>query len=452
MPFLRLPAELLLIILEKCPRTTLCQLLRVNRHIHDLAIRELYATIPRLPLEVSTRCLTSLCFSDLACQLVKKLTINWEDVYLKDEIPNQGLFKAMVRYGTLPAVLNRRLFRDRFALLRTVLGRTTNLTSLTLIVSGRDSQSDIYAADVLSLASFSLTYFKTTFVVGPHVMAFIGHQKVLKELCLTSEARMLEGVALPEGACPRLERFLWTWGAGDQLELAVRVIRSRPMRHVGAVLSARNAMEGVVMISQAAPQLDSAVFTLRDFIPKSFLPHVSCRLPHLIHLKLSLARLPPKETLDGIGEFLLTPFGLRLKSLCLLVRSLRVNLATEQMDDLKYIVTRWVRTCHKHSHGIEITRSSPRAKDYDYMQAIAKRCCKCKGSFVTTKKLAGPNNRLAVVTLTRGLCASSMGTDGRAAQLSSLIFDTETTHPHKIKVRALQFGGAEPVGSEVEAN
>ncbi|KAG9225481.1 hypothetical protein PLEOSDRAFT_1109876 [Pleurotus ostreatus PC15] len=294
MPFLRLPAELLLIILEKCPRTTLCQLLRVNRRIHDLSIRELYATIPQLPLETSTRCLTSLCFSDLACQLVKALTINWEDVYLKDEIPNQGLFKAMVRYGTLPAVLNRRLLRDRFALLRTVLGRTTNLTSLTLIVSGRDSQSDIYAADVLSLASFSLTYFKTTFVVGPHVMAFIGHQKDLKELCLTSEARMLEGVALPEGACPRLERFLWTWGAGDQLELAVRVIKSRPMRHVGAVLSARNAMEGVDMISQAAPQLDSAVFTLRDFMPKDFLPRVSSCLPHLIHLKLSLARLPPK--------------------------------------------------------------------------------------------------------------------------------------------------------------
>ncbi|KAF9492359.1 hypothetical protein BDN71DRAFT_1204940 [Pleurotus eryngii] len=335
MPFIRLPAELLLIILEKCRRATLCQLLRVNRHIHDLAIRELYATIPRLPLEVSTRCLTSLCFSDLASQLVKKLTINWEDVYLKDEIPNQGLFKAMVRYGTLPAVLNRRLFRDRFALLRTVLGRTTNLTSLTLIVSGRDSQSDVYAADVLSLASFSLTYFKTTFVVGPHVTAFIEHQQDLKELCLTSESRMLEGVALPEGACPRLERFSWTWGTGDQLELAVRVIKSRPMRHVGAVLSARNAIEGVDMISQAAPQLDSAVFTLRDFMPKNFLPHVSSRLPHLIHLKLSLARLPPKEILDGIGQFLLTPFGLRLKSLCLLVRSLRVNLATEQMDDLR---------------------------------------------------------------------------------------------------------------------
>ncbi|KAG5219772.1 hypothetical protein IMY05_C4769000300 [Salix suchowensis] len=274
-----------------------------------------------------------LCFSDLASQLVKKLTINWEDVYLKDEIPNQGLFKAMVRYGTLPAVLNRRLFRDRFALLRTVLGRTTNLTSLTLIVSGRDSQSDVYAADVLSLASFSLTYFKTTFVVGPHVTAFIEHQQDLKELCLTSESRMLEGVALPEGACPRLERFSWTWGTGDQLELAVRVIKSRPMRHVGAVLSARNAIEGVDMISQAAPQLDSAVFTLRDFMPKNFLPHVSSRLPHLIHLKLSLARLPPKVlcllhivsssnshiialvptgNLDGIGQFLLTPFGLRL--------------------------------------------------------------------------------------------------------------------------------------------
>ncbi|KAF4565492.1 F-box domain-containing protein [Pleurotus pulmonarius] len=445
MLLLQLPAELLLIILEKCPRTTLFQLLRVNRQIHDLAIRELYATIPRLPLDVSTRCLTSLCFSDRTCQLVRNLTINWEDVYLKDQIPNQGLLKAMVRYGALPAVVNRRLFRDRFTLLRTVLGRTTNLTSLSLVVSGRDSQSDVYAADVLAFASFSLTYFKTTFVVGPRVMAFIERQQDLKELCLASESRMVGGVALPEGACPRLERFNWTWGSDDQLELAMRIMRPRPMRHIGAVLNSQNAIEGVDRISQAAPQLDSAVFTMRDSMPKDFLNHVSSRLPHLIHLKLSLARIPAKEALDGIGQFLLTPLGLRLKSLCFLVRSLRVNLAMEQLEDLKYIVMRWVRTCSKHSHGVEITRSSPMARNYDYMQAMAKTCC--KGSFVTTKKLAGPDNRLAVVTLTRGRCTFATSSDGRDAKLSSVVFNAETTtHAGlpslgKIEVRPLEFGG-----------
>ncbi|KAJ8488962.1 hypothetical protein ONZ45_g13756 [Pleurotus djamor] len=304
MQLTELPPELLPTILSHCSRTTLAGVLRVNHYFHDAAIRVLYSTIPRLSVSTSTKCFTSLCFNDEACKFVRTLTVQWDGVFLKDEIPGHGTLRNVARFGVKRAVLSRKLLQSRLFLLRTLLKQTTNLVSLTLIVSSRDSQSDAYASAILSAkAPTSLLYFKTSFFVTVGVAAFIERQRDLKEFHLDSGAAFIEDVVVHPDACPKLERFSLSWR--NQRQSVEAFIRGRPLEHFAVILSQRNALDVIATLGKAVPTLPSVVFTLRDPLEEDFLEYATTHLPELLQIKLSLPTLPPKVILISLLLFLI---------------------------------------------------------------------------------------------------------------------------------------------------
>ncbi|KAL0948391.1 hypothetical protein HGRIS_010973 [Hohenbuehelia grisea] len=286
-----LPPELLQLVFGHCSSNDLAQILRLNRTFHAVAIQVLYQSIPRLDVVRSTECLTSLCFSPTNAALVKSLAIHWETIFLKDPISHRGTLQTITHFGTFNALLRRRILNDRFALLHNALKRLRNLTHLTLIVSPRDSRSDAYVPAILNKVVFQLTSFKTSFIFGRDLAAFLERQPKIEALVLAAHSRFeLESPCKPS-ICPQLRSLSWAWG--DQHDQITALLRGRPVKNASVVLSSQNVEDTVKMLGVVDCPLESVELTVRDLAPtRNIIPLVLTNLPKLQQLRLSIPSLP----------------------------------------------------------------------------------------------------------------------------------------------------------------
>ncbi|KAI0667404.1 hypothetical protein C8Q78DRAFT_1052897 [Trametes maxima] len=253
------PVELQDLVFQELELSDLAPVLRVNSHVHAIALRILYRIIPELPIRRCVACLKILCANPASAVLVRKLSVDWS---------------------------GHRVVSNLFRLLRETLTHLTSLRHLSIELSPQDNHYSL--AWVLHGCRSRLRTLGTSIRCDPQLAEVLETQPELLELCLRG-FQTKQPFTLTESAMPLLKMFRAVH-AGPAV--ITSVVRGRPLEGISLSMFIEDGflpLDALLLSSRPIKRL--TIMSLDNTPPNILLPEIANRLPELeaLHVVVLMA-------------------------------------------------------------------------------------------------------------------------------------------------------------------